>query len=183
MASPKFTEVARELLANFRTDAGNHFSIKEPGLWTITAYRIGAEVAEMRPGSARRLLGAAQRALALALKLATRTSIDPSAKLGLGLSLPHGLNLSIGPGVEIGERVAILQDVSITAFDESSPAPRIGHDVFIGAGATILGPVTVGNGAAIGPNSLVITDIPPGAFAIGVPAKVVRWKKTASAVA
>ena len=69
-----------------------------------------------------------------------------------------------------------------------SGAPTIGNDVFIGAGAKIVGPIKIGDGAIIAPNSLVIADVPPGATAMGVPAKARKiqlntksdWNKTAT---
>jgi serine O-acetyltransferase len=112
----------------------------------------------------------------LALRLTTRTSLAPDIKAGDALVFVHALNVTIGPGVVLGDRVGIMQDVTIAASYESPQAPRIGNDVFIGAGATVLGPVTVGDGATVGANSLVVSDVPPGAFVIGVPAKTIRWR-------
>src|SRR5262249_16975207 len=68
-------------------------------------------------------------------------------------------------------RVRILHNVTL-GTNMGPDVPTIGNDVFIGCGASILGKVTIGDGARIAANSLVIADVPPGATAIGVPAKV-----------
>jgi len=69
---------------------------------------------------------------------------------------------------KIGERLHLIHVDGV---------PKIGDGVFIGAGASILSPMNVGTGAMISANSLVISDVPPGAFAVGVPAKAIRWSK------
>jgi serine O-acetyltransferase len=65
---------------------------------------------------------------------------------------------------------------------EREGVPRIGNDVFIGAGAKILGPVTVGDGAIVAANSLVLTNVPPGATAVGVPARMLNYTGRGGAV-
>jgi serine O-acetyltransferase len=165
-----------DLLQRFRQDVERHRGhILEWGVWAVVACRLGAYAQKVAPGPLRSTVRAAQGSVSLALRLATRTSLAPDIKAGEGLVFVHALNVTIGPGAVLGERVEIMQDVTIAASYEGPQAPKIGNDVFIGAGATILGAVTVGDGAAIGPNSLVLSDVPPGAFAIGVPAKTIRW--------
>jgi serine O-acetyltransferase len=95
-------------------------------------------------------------------------------KIGEDLHLIHSGNIQIHPRTIIGDRCGIQQDVTIgTNFGEETPV--IGNDVYIGAGAKILGGVTIGDGAVIAANSLVITDVPPNTTAIGVPARL--WKR------
>lgn len=143
----------------------------------MVAYRVGAYAHKAAPGPLQHTARAAQACLSLALRLLTRTSLAPDLKAGEGLRFTHAVNVTIGPGVVLGERVEIMQDVTIGPSYANEGSPKIGNDVFIGAGASVLGAVTIGNGAAVAPNSLVVSDIPEGAFAIGVPAKVIRWGK------
>ena len=171
-----------DLLQRLRQDVARHRGhILEWGVWAVAACRLGAYAQKVGPGPLRSTVRAAQGSLSLALRLVTRTSVAPDVSAGEGLVFVHALNVTIGPGVVLGERVEIMQDVTIAPSYAGPQAPKIGNDVFIGAGATILGAVTVGDGAAIGPNSLVLSDVPPGAFAIGVPAKTIRWGASARA--
>jgi serine O-acetyltransferase len=87
----------------------------------------------------------------------------------------HGWNIKIHPDSVIGARVGIMHDVTLGTNMERPGAPVIGDDVFIGAGARILGGVHIGNGARIAANSLVIGDVPAGATAVGVPARVMQY--------
>jgi serine O-acetyltransferase len=168
----------RNVLRLFRDDVGRHHSLlRESGVWAMVAFRVGAYAQNAAPGPRQHTARAAQECLSLALRLLTRTSLAPDLKAGEGLRFTHAVNVTIGPGVVLGERVELMQDVTIGPGYAREGSPKIGNDVFIGAGASVLGAVTIGDGAAVAPNSLVVSDIPPGAFAIGVPAKVIRWGK------
>jgi serine O-acetyltransferase len=172
----------RNVLRRFRLDVKRHHSLlRESGLWAMVAYRVGAYAQKAEPGPLQHTARAAQECLSLALRLLTRTSLAPDLKAGEGLRFVHAVNVTIGPGVVLGDRVELMQDVTIGPSYANEGSPKIGNDVFIGAGASVLGAVTIGNGAAVAPNSLVLSDIPAGAFAIGVPAKVIRWGKGAAA--
>lgn len=89
------------------------------------------------------------------------------------LILPHSLNgIIIARNVEIGENVAIYQHVTIAESDKLSKT-IIEDNVIIGAGAVILNNPTIGKGAKIGANAVVVGDVPKGATAVGVPAKII----------
>jgi serine O-acetyltransferase len=99
--------------------------------------------------------------------------IGKDVHLGEGVCFVHTLGTVIGGDARLGARVRVLGGVTIgTAKDNGYPV--IGDDVVIGAGARILGPVTIGRGATIGANAVVLTDVPAGALAVGVPAVVRR---------
>ena len=107
--------------------------------------------------------------------LLTGADIAWQATIGDGLTLHHPTGVVIGPGVEIGDDCRVQQGVTIggkggRGMDGS---PFIGDRVHIGTGAKVLGPVSVGDGCEIGANAVVITSIPPGSVAVGVPARVV----------
>lgn len=97
--------------------------------------------------------------------------IGAHTAIGPGLYLPHG-NVVIDGMVRIGRRCVIAPWVTI-GVDGSVAGPTIGDNVFIGTGAKILGGVTIGDGARIGANAVVLRDVPAGATAVGVPARVV----------
>jgi len=84
----------------------------------------------------------------------------------------HSGNIQINPKAVIGDRVGFMHGVTIGVEPSDSTYPIIGNDVFLGANCTVLGGVKIGDGATISANSLVITDVPEGALAIGVPAKM-----------
>jgi serine O-acetyltransferase len=91
--------------------------------------------------------------------------------LGEGVVFLHTVGIVIGGDSRIGDRVTFLGGNTVGSIGWRG-YPRIGNDVVIGAGARILGPVTIGDGATIGANAVVLTDVPPGATAVGVPAVV-----------
>ncbi len=94
------------------------------------------------------------------------------ANIGGGLYIAHPIGTVVAPE-EMGENCSIIANVTIGMRNEWA-FPRIGHNVFIGAGARVLGNILVGNNAVIGANAVVIKDVPDGATAVGVPAKVIR---------
>ncbi|MDL2292009.1 hypothetical protein LJC17_00240 [Acholeplasma sp. OttesenSCG-928-E16] len=95
---------------------------------------------------------------------------------GTGLQLPHnGLGVVINPKTILGNNVKIHQNVTLGGR-EGSGCPIIGDNVLIGCGAVLLGDITVGNGAKIGSNAVVLTSVPDDAIAVGIPA-VIKEKK------
>src|SRR5580658_7437351 len=104
--------------------------------------------------------------------------IAGNVKLGEGVFFMHTVGIVLGGDSQIGDRVMFLGGNTLGAVDRRG-YPRIGNDVVIGAGARILGPVTIGDGASIGANAVVLRDVPPGAVAVGVPA-VVRQRRDPS---
>jgi serine O-acetyltransferase len=104
--------------------------------------------------------------------IVTGTDIQLGARLGLGLSLPHPNGVVIHRDAVVGVNCMLMQQVTLGQLSADG-APRLGDAVYIGAGAKILGPVSVGDGAAVGANAVVLGDVPPGATAVGVPARIV----------
>jgi serine O-acetyltransferase len=102
----------------------------------------------------------------------TGAEIPINANIGGGLLIPHPNGIVIHPAAVIGPNCLIFQQVTIGTQDSS--APIIGGYVDIGAGAKILGGVTVGDHARIGANAVVLINVPYGATAVGVPAKIIN---------
>ncbi|RTM06908.1 MAG: serine acetyltransferase, partial [Bradyrhizobiaceae bacterium] len=102
-----------------------------------------------------------------------QVSIHPAASIGSSVYLDHATGIVIGANVVIGNEVTILQNVSIGRGSELPPrSPRIGRGVFIGASATILGDLRIGDFARIGADTVVTSDIPGGCTAVGNPARL-----------
>lgn len=103
-------------------------------------------------------------------------TIGVSAKIGRRFTIEHSGAIVIHGNTEIGDDCIIRQGVTIgnRKMDDPFGAPVIGHRVNIGAGAKILGRVHIGDDAEIGANAVVIHDVPAGATAVGVPARIVR---------
>ncbi len=96
--------------------------------------------------------------------------IPASVEIGPGLYLPHPVG-TVVMARRIGARVSLITAITI-GMRETRAFPALGDDVFVGAGARILGDITIGDGASIGANAVVLTDVPPGATAVGIPAKI-----------
>ena len=105
--------------------------------------------------------------------------IHPMAKLGKGIVIDHGVGVVIGETVEVGDNVFIFHQVTLggTGKGGGDRHPKIKDDVFIGAGATILGNITVGNHANIAAGSVVLKDVAPNTAVAGIPAKLIGEAK------
>jgi serine O-acetyltransferase len=116
------------------------------------------------------------RTLALATRALTGIEIHPAAQVGEGLFIDHGNGVVIGETAEIGENVTLYQGVTLggTGFATGKRHPTVQDNVTIGSGAKLLGPITIGHGAKIGANSVVIHDVPPNSTVVGNPGHPVR---------
>lgn len=106
--------------------------------------------------------------------------INPTTKIGYGLTIPHCGGIVIGGDCSIGKNCTILQGVTIGSnlFKNRYKLATIGDNVLIGAGSKIIGPITIGDNVTIGANSVVTKDIPNGAVIGGIPAKVLSYKNS-----
>ena len=106
----------------------------------------------------------------------TGIEIHPGATIGRRLVMDHGMGIVIGETAQVGDDCLIYHGVTLggTGKDHGKRHPTIGNNVLISTGAKVLGPFKVGDGARIAANAVVLTEIPPNATAVGVPARVVR---------
>jgi serine O-acetyltransferase len=116
------------------------------------------------------------RTLALVTRAVTGIEIHPAAQVAEGLFIDHGNGVVIGETAEIGENVTLYQGVTLggTGFATGKRHPTVQDNVTIGSGAKLLGPITIGHGAKIGANSVVIHDVPPNSTVVGNPGHPVR---------
>jgi serine O-acetyltransferase len=102
----------------------------------------------------------------------TSSDIAISAKIPYDLSLPHPNGVIIHEDAIIGAGCMIMQQVTIGMID-TGDVPQIGDNVYIGAGAKVLGRVYIGNGAKIGAMAVVLQNVPENCTAVGIPAKII----------
>lgn len=112
----------------------------------------------------------------------TSIEIHPAAQLGQNFFIDHGIGIVIGETAKIGDNVTIYHDVTLGGVSPQDSAkgsirhPQIGNDVIIGSGAQLLGPINVGDGARIGSNAVVVTDVEANSIMVGIPARKVIKK-------
>jgi serine O-acetyltransferase len=139
--------------------------------WAMCHYRFGRWANGLRFAPARWLLTKGYGVVGLYLPIITGVSIDRRMPVGRRFHLIHPGMIALHPQASFGDDCGVMHNVTV-GTNMSSGAPHIGNDVFIGCGATILGEITIGDGVRIASNSLVISDVPAGAMAMGVPAKI-----------
>jgi serine O-acetyltransferase len=105
----------------------------------------------------------------------TGIEIHPGARIGPGLFIDHGMGVVIGETTELGANVTLYQGVTLggTSLKKEKRHPTLGQNVVVGAGAAILGAITVGDGSRIGGGSVVVNDVPRNSVVVGIPGKVI----------
>lgn len=118
------------------------------------------------------------RAISQFCRFLTGIEIHPGAEIGKGLFIDHGMGVVIGETTVIGDNCTIYQGVTLggTGKDQGKRHPTLGNNIMIGAGAKVLGPLTVSDNSKIAAGAVVLADIPEHSTAVGVPAKVVRQR-------
>ena len=105
----------------------------------------------------------------------TGIEIHPGAELGRRLLIDHGMGVVIGETAIVGDDVTLYQQVTLggVSLDPGKRHPTVEDGVVIGAGAAVLGPITIGKGARVGSNAVVLKDVPAGATVVGIPARAI----------
>jgi serine O-acetyltransferase len=140
-----------------------------PGVHALLAHRVAHALASARVPLLPRAIAYASRAL-------TGVEIHPAARIGKALFIDHGMGVVIGETAEVGNDVTMYQGVTLggTGFACGKRHPTVEDNVTIGSGAKLLGPITIGHGAKIGANAVVINDVPPNSTVVGNPGHPVR---------
>ncbi|VZH85999.1 serine O-acetyltransferase [Corynebacterium rouxii] len=166
----RLVKTIREDLANARehdpaarSDAEN--AIVYSGLHAIWSHRIAHVLWQ------KNLKGPA-RILAQFTRFLTGVEIHPGATIGRRFFIDHGMGIVIGETAEIGDGVMLYHGVTLggQVLTQTKRHPTVEDDVVIGAGAKVLGPITIGKGSAIGANAVVTKDVPANHIAVGIPA-------------
>lgn len=153
--------------------------LANPGLWVLNVYRMRrfAHI-DCRLPVLKNMLAILSDIIAHLLKFMTCIELPYSAEIGRACFFPHIGNIIISYKAIVGDNCTITQGVTIGQGGRGHLVgfPIIGDQVYIGPGAVILGPVTIGNNVAIGANSVVVKDIPDSAVVGGVPARFINFK-------
>ncbi len=170
------TTLKEDIQTIFKSDptASSRFEIitTYPGLHAVWLHRLAHLFWSTRFGPLQWLA----RLLAMLARWLTGIEIHPGARLGRGVFIDHGMGVVIGETTEIGDHCTIYQGVTLggtSLVKGSKRHPTLQSRVVVGAGAKVLGPFTVGEGARIGSNAVVVKAVPAGATVIGIPARVV----------
>lgn len=104
----------------------------------------------------------------------TGIEIHPGAQIGPGFFIDHGMGTVIGETAEIGENVTLYHNVTLggVSWEKVKRHPTLGDHVVVGAGAQVLGPITIGAHSRIGANSVVVKDVPPNSVVVGIPGRI-----------
>jgi serine O-acetyltransferase len=138
-----------------------------PGVHALAFHRVANRLWRRGWLSAARLVSHVSRFL-------TGIEIHPAARIGRGLFIDHGMGIVIGETAEIGDNVSLLQGVTLggTSTRREKRHPTLGDNVTVGAGAKVIGAITVGENSRVGAGSVVVRDVPPNAVVVGVPGRV-----------
>ena len=119
--------------------------------------------------------------LSTIVRFATGIEIHPGATIGRRFFIDHGMGVVIGETAEIGDDCTLYHGVTLggTSWDAGKRHPTLGNRVVVGAGAKVLGPITIHDDARIGSNAVVVKDVPSGASVVGVPGRVVVRQQAA----
>lgn len=142
-----------------------------PGVHALWAHRVAH-----RWWTSARWLRLPARALSQLSRLVTGIEIHPGAQLGRRLFIDHGMGVVIGETAVIGQDVLMFHGSTLggVSMSHGRRHPVVGDRVLIGAGAKVLGPITIGDDAKIGANAVVVADVGPGMVAVGPKARIVR---------
>ncbi|MGL1959157.1 MAG: serine O-acetyltransferase [Colwellia sp.] len=143
-----------------------------PGLHAIWVHRLSHYLWNANWKLLARILSTFSRWL-------TGVEIHPGATLGRRFFIDHGMGVVIGETAEIGDDVTLYHGVTLggTSWNAGKRHPTLENNVVIGAGAQVLGPITIGEGGKVGSNSVVVKDLPNNATAVGIPARIVGGQK------
>ena len=145
-----------------------------PGLHAVWAHRVSHRLWGWQMKLLARLLSQTARWL-------TGIEIHPGASIGRRFFIDHGMGVVIGETAEIDDDCTLYHGVTLggTSWEKAKRHPTLGKNVVVGAGAKILGPITIGDNARVGSNSVVVKDVPAGATVVGIPGRIVMTRDDA----
>ena len=167
------------LIHKIRDDLGTYGGDwAAPGFWALAGHRFGGRRYGIGFTPLRKAASFVYKVLYKTVQILAGIELPCEARVGRGCRIDHFGGIVVSGYAEIGDGCVIRQGVTIGLRHADEPlAPRIGDRVDIGAGAKLLGPITVGDGASIGANAVVLSDVPAGAVAVGIPARIIEKRR------
>jgi serine O-acetyltransferase len=176
----RFSKAARRVASTAREDLETarrrdpaarstlEVALAYPGVHAVWAYRLAHRLWR-EPG-----MRLPARLVSQLARMVTGIEIHPGATIGRRLFIDHGMGVVIGETTTVGDDVLLFHGTTLggRSMSHGKRHPTLGDRVVVGAGAKVLGPVEIGDGAQIGANAVVVKDVPAGAVAVGVPARV-----------
>jgi serine O-acetyltransferase len=167
-----FKQIREDIRCVFDRDpaARNAFEVLTtyPGLHALLFHRLAHAIWKLGLLWLARVISTLSRWL-------TGIEIHPGAKIGRRFFIDHGMGVVIGETAEIGDDCTLYHGVTLggTSWEKGKRHPTLANNVVVGAGAKVLGPIVLGEGARIGSNAVVVKDVPEGATVVGVPGRIV----------
>lgn len=171
--TPLITTIREDVRCVFQRDPAAHGLLEVvttyPGVHAVLLYRVANRLW-------RRGWRYLPRLVSYVARVWTGVDIHPGATIGRRFFIDHGAGVVIGETAEIGDDVTLYHGVTLggVSWNRGKRHPTLGDGVVVGAGAKILGPIEIGEGARVGANSVVISAVPAGQTVVGIPGKVVR---------
>jgi len=167
-----FTRIREDIACVFERDPAARSTWEVitcyPGFHALLIHRLAHRLWRMKLRWFARFVSHVSRFL-------TGIEIHPGAKVGRRVFIDHGMGVVIGETAELGDDCTLYHGVTLggTSWNKGKRHPTLERGVVIGAGAKVLGPIVVGEGAKIGSNAVLVKDVPAGATALGIPARVI----------
>ena len=158
--------------ADLKRSAMGRSAWREQSLWALWVYRFGRRVDASASGWRRTLQQRVYRVLFTVVETATGISLPKEVQVGPGLRIWHFGGIFVNPATVIGANCTLRQGVTLGNRVEGGPCPTLEDRVELGAYAQVLGGVRLGEGCRIGAMAVVLSDVPPGATAVGNPARI-----------
>jgi serine O-acetyltransferase len=148
------------------------------GFWVMIIYRFGRWRYTIKNPLIRKPFSLLYKILYKFIQVITGIELPCEVEIGKNFRIDHFGDIVISGYARFGDNCVIRNGVTVGLRHEANPvAPKIGNNVNIGAGAKVLGDITVGDNVDIGANAVVIKDVPPNSIAVGVPARIIPKKK------
>jgi serine O-acetyltransferase len=148
------------------------------GMWVMLVYRFGRWRYRVRPALLRKVLSFIYKLLKIASQILTGIDLPCETRIGQRLKFEHFGGIIISGDTVLGDDVVVRNGVTIGLRRTAEPgSPVIGNRVDIGTGAKLLGAITIGDDAVIGANAVVLCDVPAGALAVGIPARIILRRR------